>query len=61
MDREFLELYNRELRILKEQAKEFAEEYPGVAERLGGLLDNNMDPMMGGLLEGTAFQLRAYN
>lgn len=55
MDREFLELYNRELRILKEQAKEFAEEYPGVAERLGGLLDNNMDPMIGGLLEGTAF------
>lgn len=55
MDREFLELYNRELRILKEQAKEFAEEYPGVAERLGGLLENNMDPMMVGLLEGTAF------
>ena len=55
MNREFLELYNRELRILKEQAKEFAEEYPGVAERLGGLLENNMDPMMSGLLEGTAF------
>ena len=35
MNREFLELYNRELRILKESAKEFAEEFPGVAERLG--------------------------
>ena len=55
MNREFLELYNRELRILRENAKEFAEEFPGVAERLGGLLDNNMDPMIGGLLEGTAF------
>lgn len=55
MNREFLELYNRELRVLRENAKEFAEEFPGVAERLGGLLDNNMDPMIGGLLEGTAF------
>ena len=55
MNREFLELYNRELRILRENAKEFAEEFPGVAERLGGLLDNNMDPMIAGLLEGTAF------
>ncbi len=55
MDREFLELYNRELRILREHGKEFAEEFPGLAERLGGLLDNNMDPMIAGLLEGTAF------
>lgn len=55
MNREFLELYNRELRVLRENAKEFAEEFPGVAERLGGLLENNMDPMIGGLLEGTAF------
>lgn len=55
MNREFLEIYNRELRILRESAKEFAEEFPGVAERLGGLLESNMDPMIGGLLEGTAF------
>ena len=55
MNREFLELYNRELRILKENAKEFAEEFPGVADRLGGLLENNMDPMISGLLEGTAY------
>ena len=55
MNREFLELYNRELRVLRENAKEFAEEFPGVAERLGGLLEGNMDPMIGGLLEGTAF------
>ena len=55
MNREFLKFYNQELSILREQAAEFAEEYPGVAERLGGLLENNIDPMIGGLLEGTAF------
>ncbi|CAM5774271.1 hypothetical protein LMIY3S_04456 [Labrys miyagiensis] len=55
MNREFLELYNRELGILKEDAKQFAAEFPGVAERLGGLLENNTDPMIGGLLEGTAY------
>ena len=38
MDREFLDLYNRELQLLHEQAREFAEEYPGIAERLGGLV-----------------------
>ena len=55
MNREFLKFYNQELSILREQAAEFAEEYPGVAERLGGLLDDNIDPMIGGLLEGAAF------
>src|SRR5262249_10572482 len=55
MDWEFLDLYNRELRLLNEQAREFAEEYPGIADRLGGLLIERMDPMIGGLLEGAAF------
>ena len=55
MNREFLNFYNQELAILREQAAEFAEEYPGVAERLGGLLEDNIDPMIGGLLEGAAF------
>lgn len=55
MDREFLDLYNRELQLLNEQAREFADEYPGIAERLGGLVGERMDPMVGGLLEGTAF------
>ena len=55
MNREFLELYNRELGILKEEARQFAAEFPGVAERLGGLLENNTDPMIAGLLEGTAY------
>ncbi len=55
MNREFLKFYNQELAILREQAAEFAQEYPGVAERLGGLLEDNIDPMIGGLLEGAAF------
>jgi type VI secretion system protein ImpG len=55
MNREFLKFYNQELAILREQAVEFAQEYPGVAERLGGLLEDTVDPMIGGLLEGAAF------
>jgi type VI secretion system protein ImpG len=55
MDREFLDLYNRELLLLYEQAGEFAEEYPGIAERLGGLVGEHTDPMVAGLLEGAAF------
>ncbi|MDK9695586.1 MAG: type VI secretion system baseplate subunit TssF [Siculibacillus sp.] len=55
MDYEFLDFYNRELKLLREQAKEFAEEYPGIADRLGGLLEDRSDPMITGLLEGTAF------
>ena len=55
MNREFLDLYTRELQLLNEQAREFAEEYPGIAERLGGILDDRVDPMVGGLLEGAAF------
>ena len=55
MNREFLDLYNRELGHLREPAGEFAEEYPGIAERLGGLIEDNADPMIAGLLEGAAF------
>lgn len=55
MNQEFLDLYNRELRLLYEQAREFADEYPGIAERLGGLVEERIDPMIGGLLEGAAF------
>jgi len=43
------------LRLLNEQARQFAEEYPGIAERLGGILEDRVDPLIGGLLEGTAF------
>src|SRR5215210_2034002 len=55
MNREFLDLYNRELQLLHEQARDFAAEYPGIAERLGGLITDRMDPMVAGLLEGAAF------
>lgn len=55
MNREFLDFYNRELTVLREQAGEFASEYPGVAERLGGLVGDRADPMISGLLEGAAF------
>lgn len=55
MNREFLDLYNRELQLLNEQSREFAAEYPGIAERLGGILEDRIDPMIGGLLEGAAF------
>lgn len=55
MNREFLDLYNRELLLLNEQAKEFAEEYPDIAQRLGGLVGDRADPMVTGLLEGNAF------
>ena len=55
MNQEFLDLYNRELKLLNEQAREFADEYPGIAERLGGLLEDRVDPLIGGLLEGAAF------
>ena len=41
--------------MLNEQAREFAVEYPGIAERLGGILEDRVDPMIGGLLEGAAF------
>lgn len=55
MNQEFLDFYNQELRLFMEHTKEFAEEYPGIAERLGGLVGERMDPMVGGLMEGAAF------
>tara|TARA_R110000737_G_scaffold167175_2_gene194031 strand:- start:541 stop:2475 length:1935 start_codon:yes stop_codon:yes gene_type:complete len=51
----FRDSYNRELALLKERASEFAAEYPGLADRLGGLLEDNLDPAIAGLLEGSAF------
>jgi len=55
MNREFLEFYDRELKLLYERSKEFAEEFPGVAARLGALTEDQMDPTLVGLLEGAAF------
>ena len=55
MKKAFREAYDRELAILKERSAEFAAEYPGLADRLGGLLEENLDPAVAGLLEGSAF------
>lgn len=55
MKKAFRDAYERELDMLYERSAEFAEEYPGLAERLGGVLRENIDPTIAGLLEGTAF------
>ncbi len=55
MKKAFLDAYERELSLLYEHTADFAADYPGIAERLGGLLQDNMDPAVAGLLEGTAF------
>lgn len=55
MNREFLDFYNRELKLLYERAGAFAAEFPGVAERLGDLTEDRIDPGLAGLLEGAAF------
>jgi type VI secretion system protein ImpG len=55
MNQEFLDFYNAELKLLYEQAADYAAEFQGVAERLGGLTADRMDPGLVGLLEGSAF------
>src|SRR6478735_8745019 len=55
MHREFVDLYNRELALFYEHAQEFAQEYPGIADRLGGMTQDRSDPMFSALLQGAAF------
>ncbi len=55
MRKPFRDAYERELALLYERAAEFAAEYPGIAGRLGGLLRENADPAVAGMLEGAAF------
>ncbi len=55
MKQEFLDLYERELGLLYERAEAFALEFPGLADRLGGLVRDRVDPGLAGLLEGAAF------
>lgn len=55
MKQEFLDLYERELGLLYERAEAFALEFPGLADRLGGLARDRVDPGLAGLLEGAAF------
>lgn len=57
MDRELIEFYKHELALLEENAAAFADEYPGIADRLGGLVKGReqIDPMIEGLLQGSAY------
>ncbi len=55
MKKAFRDAYNKELALLYERSREFAADYPGIADRLGGLIKENLDPAVAGLLEGTAF------
>lgn len=56
MNREFWDLYEKELKLLNEQVRDYAADFPGIAERLGGLTgDDRMDPGLVALLEGSAF------
>ena len=55
MKKAFRDTYNKELALLYERSREFAADYPGIADRLGGLIKENLDPAVAGLLEGTAF------
>lgn len=58
MNREFLELYNEELRHIRERAGEFAAAYPKIAGRLAleqDAKDACADPFVERLLEGFAY------
>lgn len=55
MKEAFKQAYERELKLLKERAAVFARDFPGHADKLGGLLEENLDPSIKGLLEGSAF------
>jgi type VI secretion system protein ImpG len=56
MNREFWDFYEKELKLLNEQVRDYAVDFPGVADRLGGLTgDDRMDPGLVALLEGSAF------
>lgn len=55
MDSKFLDYYNRELSYMKEMGKEFAEQYPKIAGRLGMQGIEVSDPYVERLLEGFSF------
>lgn len=51
----FLQLYNDELRYLREVGHQFALSHPQVAQHLGMHIDGVLDPFVERLLEGSAF------
>lgn len=55
MDPRLLRIYNEELAYLRESAREFGEEHPKVAGRLGLDTPTDADPYVERILEGSAF------
>jgi len=55
MEAKFLELYNQELKFIRESGAEFSKEYPKIAGRLGLDGFDCSDPYVERLLEGFAF------
>lgn len=55
MDEALKSAFETELSMLYERAEKFAEAHPSVAQRLGGLSQNHLDPSVGALLEGVAY------
>ena len=52
MKKAFRDAYERELDMLYERSAEFAEEFPGLAERLGGVLAVDRDLILGRVRHG---------
>lgn len=55
MDPQLLRYYNRELQFMRDMGKEFAEEFPKIAGRLGIEGEKVADPYVERLMEGFAF------
>ncbi len=55
MNQDFIDLYNEELRFLREAGQYFADAYPQVAGKLGMHEDTVSDPFVERLLEGVSF------
>lgn len=55
MNKNFLEYYQQELKFFKDSAKEFANEYPQVAKRLGLAAPEIEDPYVERLIEAVSF------
>lgn len=55
MNEEFIEYLERELKLLYEDARDFAADHPGIVDRLGDLSRDKIDPGIARLLEGSAF------
>ena len=57
MDKVFLEKYHQELKYFRDASKEFAEEHPRAATRLGLSAPEIEDPYVERLIEAVSFLL----